>query len=556
MSRSSDFPFDIEYIVEILGLNIRRQSYDGVYVDCPFCRDSRGKMKVNYHNNIWRCNYCGASGGMLSLYSKMHNINESEAYKEICSIINNSTTEKKRITSVQKIKGNKPHETQRADNEAIHKTYKRLLEMLVLSERHKEHLKTIRGLSDSQIELLGYKSTPPFYMCKSITGKLNEEGYTIQGVPGFYQKDGYWTINFSSVTSGILIPAKGIDGMIHGFQIRLDVPLKYDDGEKIGAKYIWFSSSGKHMGTGPGSPLHFVGNPFAGVVYITEGILKADIAHCLMSRTFVAVSGISNTSRLDMLFSLLAENGTHMIIEAADMDKYRNEQVNRATSAIYLAAQKNGLSFRRLTWNPKYKGIDDWQLAIKRKKEINEERREKKELTFKKKYLYGLCDFDSLKDEVIMWQNSTIESTLPDYLGFTDREYVLYLQKRYDELNQLILSDRIKQKFRIYQLIFDEKSPTKKYAFSGISEMHKAGYEQPPASDYRLVHEGTVICDRQDDDYTILKRIANMYDDNLPDDFKGRSVSPSDIIELYNENTAVYYYVDSNKFTMVDFSPN
>ena len=86
--------------------------------------------------------------------------------------------------------------------------------------------------------------------------------------------------------------------------------------------------------------------------------------------------------------------------------------------------------------------------------------------------------------------------------------------------------------------------------------MHKAGYEQPPAGDYRLVHEGTVICDRQDDDYTILKRIANMYDDNLPNDFKGRSVSPSDIIELYNENTAVYYYVDSNKFTMVDFSPN
>ena len=84
----------------------------------------------------------------------------------------------------------------------------------------------MRGLSDDQIERLGYKSTPPFYMCNSITDKLLEQGYTVEGVPGFYQKNGRWTVNFSTIAAGILLPIRGIDGMIRAFQIRLDTPLK------------------------------------------------------------------------------------------------------------------------------------------------------------------------------------------------------------------------------------------------------------------------------------------------------------------------------------------
>ncbi len=35
-------------------------------------------------------------------------------------------------------------------------------------------------------------------------------------------------------------------------------------------------------------------------------------------------------------------------------------------SKIYLMAQKHGMNCRRLTWNPNYKGFDDWQLALRR----------------------------------------------------------------------------------------------------------------------------------------------------------------------------------------------
>lgn len=48
------------------------------------------------------------------------------------------------------------------------------------------------------------------------------------------------------------------------------------------------------------------------------------------------------------------------------MDKYRNVHVEKGASKIYLMARKHGLQCRRLTWNPNYKGLDDWQLALRK----------------------------------------------------------------------------------------------------------------------------------------------------------------------------------------------
>lgn len=123
------------------------------------------------------------------------------------------------------------------------------------------------------------------------------------------------------------------------------------------------------MGTSSGSPVHFIGDPCARVVYVIEGGLKAYICHALMGRTFVATAGANNVSQLDALFAFLQKNGTEEIIEAEDMDKYRNAMVDKGASKIYLMARKYGLNCRRLTWNPNYKGMDDWQLALRRKRQ-------------------------------------------------------------------------------------------------------------------------------------------------------------------------------------------
>lgn len=553
MGQTQDFPFGIEDVTELLHLKIRRHCSDGVYVDCPFCGEGRGRMKVNYAKDVWRCNYCKEYGGMLALYAKMNNISTSEAYREICDSIQNGIGCSYCISSPQKKTVDEVKTANRAENPVIHKTFTGLLGMLKLSEQHREHLRNVRGLSDEQIKQLGYKSTPPFYMCKQLTSRLIEQGYTVEGVPGFYQKDGKWTVNFSTMTAGILIPARGIDGMIRGFQIRLDVPLKNEDEDKDkpGAKYIWFSSGNKPMGTGAGSPLHFVGDPFARVVYVTEGILKSDVAHLLMDRTFAAIAGINNTAQLDMLFALLAENGTQTIIEAADMDKYRNEQVNKGASAIYLLAKKHGLSFRRLTWNPNYKGIDDWQLAVRRSKE----RKEDCMTNFKTRFLYGLCKYDAIDDEITKWhEHKDTEPPLREYLGFTEEEYASFWKYSREEMIECLLDCQATQQYRIYQLNFSDNAVIP-FAFGGMKELYKAGYEQPPASSYRLVCDGVIYCDKNDGDQERLKFIFQRYNHDLPQDYTGRSVSPSDVIELYDNGERRYFYCDEREFCPVQFSP-
>lgn len=203
MGQTQDFPFDIEDVSELLRLRIRRRCTDGVYTDCPFCGDNRGKMKINYAQNVWRCNYCGESGGMLKLYAKAKGITTSEAYREICDAIQNGVCFP--ISSplnMKKEKHRKIPQSARAENPVIHQTFTGLLGLLKLSGRHREHLRTVRGLTDEQIDKLGYKSTPPFYLCGKLASQLIAQGYTVEGVPGFYQKDGRWTVNFSTITAG------------------------------------------------------------------------------------------------------------------------------------------------------------------------------------------------------------------------------------------------------------------------------------------------------------------------------------------------------------------
>jgi len=105
---------------------------------------------------------------------------------------------------------------------------------------------------------------------------------------------------------------------------------------------------------------------------VTEGALKADIAHALTGRTFAATIGANNTAGLDALFAFLSRNGTEEIIEAEDMDKYHNKAVHQGASKVHQLALKHGMACRQLIWDPAYKGIDDWQLALHRKEQQNE----------------------------------------------------------------------------------------------------------------------------------------------------------------------------------------
>ena len=553
--KKHDLPFGIMDVAGLLRLNIRRRAPSQVYVDCPICGDRRGKMNLNTAKDLWRCNYCGEGGGMLSLYAKVYGVSNSDAYREICDAlaVNGFLPD---YTVPEKTTPVEAEQSDAASVQEVHQTLSMLLSMLTLIPAHRAHLQSVRGLSDDEITRFGFKSTPPPFLCRSLTNRLVKAGCRVQGVPGFYVDDnGCWTVKFHQRTSGIIIPIFGVDGLIRGAQIRLDHPLKDKDDppEKTGVKYLTLSSTGKRMGTTSGSPIHFVGDPCSRVVYVTEGCLKADVAHALMHRTFVATLGVNNTAKLDELFAFLHRNGTEEIIEAEDMDKYSNEMVGKGASKIYALAARHGMRCRRLTWNPNYKGIDDWQLALRRKEQ---KMKEDPGMTFKEQYLNGLCGLEMLEACTEEWHAMKVDSiSLREYLGLTEQEYDAYLQTAPGvSFRELLDSQRKTQRFRVYQLDL-EHGETRAFAFGGIDALHKAGFQQPPAAEYTLVYDGELTCPVGQDERDILERIFARYNQAFPPDYRGRSIAPSDVLELYDESERRYFYCDMAGFLQVKFSP-
>ena len=546
-SQKGDFPFEIKDVAQLLGLRVRRPAGNrGVYTDCPICGDQRGKLFVNYEEDVFRCNYCDAHGGMLDLYAMICNTDIKTAFRQIIDALGNGTALPVHIAAKTSPSPPPLEQSPRASAREVHETLTLLFEMLCIYPHHERNLRE-RGLDEKHIKKLGYKSTPPPSKCLSLTKTLIDMGCTVAGVPGFYvNRDGRWTVNFINYMSGMLVPVKGMDRLIRGAQIRLDVPTEE------GNKYVWFSSSTKYLGATSGSPAHFVGNPYARTVYLTEGTIKADVANYFMNRTFLAVAGANNLVELEDIFPVLAKNGTVLIVEAHDIDKYRNVHVKKAASRIYNLAREYKMDCKRLTWNPNYKGIDDWQLHLRRR---TDEAERMSKMTFKERYLEGLCDLSEFEEEVNRWHRMPEgRQALHDFLGITKEECAASLHT--GNIGVFLDAERKRQSFRLYQLELTEDNEVVPFAFADISVMRKKGKcDQPPAAKYRLVHDSHLFCPVSSGIHQTLTSIKRRFSDELPDGFGGRNVAPSDIIELYNNEDRRYYYCNRGSFEAVRFSP-
>lgn len=357
-SKDCQMDFNIGQVANILGLKIRRRTPSGVDVDCPFCGHTH-KMNIHVGKNVYHCNYCGKGGGMLDLYRDVKNLSSRREAFQALSMRRGTESEWEK--TVLQYRGSKKTESKLASPEEIDRTYRAMLEHLDLQTLHYENLIN-RGLNAGQIEKHMYRSTPS-RRTEEITSALLRTGCILKGVPGFYMDSkGIWQLNLYPKLSGILIPVRSIEGFISGFQIRLDRPL-----EK--RKYVWLSSVNKTGGVSSGSPPHYVGETDNRVVYITEGSLKADIAHELLGRSFGAIAGVSQYGSLCNLFRSLKERGTEVICEAYDIDKYSNPNVEAARQKMFEIARKEfGFKVYTVTWNSEYKGIDDWALARKLQK--------------------------------------------------------------------------------------------------------------------------------------------------------------------------------------------
>lgn len=357
-----DFPFTIVDVIQSLGLEIRSIHNNEMYIDCPNHGDrGKGKCQVLISEGVYNCPHCGQfDGGILDLYCYYRNVDRKQANKEMREYVSQTSYKAKKI-QIHKIVSSAEksiyNNTKIASRPDIDKTYRTLLSLCGLSDRHKNDLIS-RGLSIKNINHFGFKSVPcTENEIRPIIDKLISYGCRLDGVPGFYiDKRGKWNMNLYSKCSGFFVPMCNLQNECLGLQIRVDEPVD-------GRKYIWLSSKNKNHGVGRTSVPH-ISNVFHSgeTIYLTEGALKADVAHCLCNRTFIAVAGVTQYKVFPLLFSQLKKNGIKRIIDTFDADCKYNKNVEYARQRLKQYVLKAGLDYYRMEWDEKYKGIDDYLL--------------------------------------------------------------------------------------------------------------------------------------------------------------------------------------------------
>lgn len=87
MGRIPDLPCDIEQVVELLGIEVIRDTGTQLHCRCPFCADRKAHMNVKIRDNVFRCNRCGKGGGILHLYAEYEDMKEGLISKtDFCDI--------------------------------------------------------------------------------------------------------------------------------------------------------------------------------------------------------------------------------------------------------------------------------------------------------------------------------------------------------------------------------------------------------------------------------------------------------------------------------------
>lgn len=231
----------------------------------------------------------------------------------------------------------------------------RMLSVLKLSDSHRENLRS-RGLSDEWIDVAGYRSYRSSEYKDILRELWPEYGWNLLHYPGFY-KTSESKIAMSCM-DGILIPVRDSEGEIQALRIRLDEPMD-------GTKYIWMSSASRG-GPSSKSPCHVaLGSMKDGLVRVTEGELKADVATLHTDTLTVAVPGATNVGRL---IETIAPLGARRVLLAWDADKREDrilngKHVNHVARGLQMAAihlSQAGYEIGIEDWDLRYgKGIDD-----------------------------------------------------------------------------------------------------------------------------------------------------------------------------------------------------
>jgi hypothetical protein len=250
-----------------------------------------------------------------------------------------------------------------ADETRRHSVYTALLRSLSLSAAHHADLAR-RGLSDEAIKGCLFRSAPTKEDAAEIARALAQD-CDLSGVAGFFKEQGRWRTVW--MDESILIPVRDQQARIVALMRRR---TRMRPGEK--GKYIWFASGEdrdgnlREGGASSGAPCHYALPHMmkdAEAVTLTEGALKAEIAANLLNQPVTGNApscfGADFAANLKRDFPQL-----RTVFVAFDMDFKRNEHVKAALFRLVEHLEKARFDVRIRTWPDRWKGIDDYLLAV------------------------------------------------------------------------------------------------------------------------------------------------------------------------------------------------
>ena len=89
--------------------------------------------------------------------------------------------------------------------------------------------------------------------------------------------------------------------------------------------------------------------------------MKADITSVLSNgQLFIAVPGVN---AINELVEVVKDMKIQRVYEAFDMDKRSKPEVKGALISLRNALRETGVEYVGCSWNPKYKGLDDYFVA-------------------------------------------------------------------------------------------------------------------------------------------------------------------------------------------------
>ena len=152
----------------------------------------------------------------------------------------------------------------------------------------------------------------------------------------------------------------------------------------------------------------------------------------------------------------------------------------------------------------------------------------------------GKANFDSsfLCDEIKEWCKEK-------RLEFCFSDGIFEVLSKKEDVSHFMKSEETLKNVRIWQLNADSDFSMRFISFDEFKER----FGEPHKDSFEVVFDGSLSTNNLD----MIYEICNL---NHPKDYRGHSLSMSDVVELYDENGSEFHYVDRFGFKEISFEPS